>query len=214
MDTPDLKLIHKDSPMSDLLLHLRFIIDHVNPSTSRLVFYDQIASFYSGKEKANSVSGWPGHANNKTFSDFLNSRLDGASARVGLFTTFIESWVGYGEAGWRKMSMHAWIGILVTGRRGKGKILVFWDPNGDEYLKRAANTPNGVTWKNTLAAGQKRLLEKCKERRHKVEEVWLGGSGNKGQTKCLRLSLTWMRWLAAEGDLEVERLEQMGFTRL
>ncbi|KAI9778205.1 MAG: hypothetical protein M1839_008322 [Geoglossum umbratile] len=206
-----LPAVDKDSPTHHILSHLQHIIA-INPASSTLAFYDQITGFYSGKEKANSVTGWPGHQNYKTYSDFLNFPLKSASTRVGLFATFVESWVRV-EGGWTDMDQHAWVGIVARCQNGKGKILVFWDPNSDEYLEDAT-TKGGVTWKNTLIGGQRRLVERCKERKLKVKEIWIGGTGNRGRQECLSRSLERMGWLAAEGGFKVDKLEEMGFTKL
>src|SRR4051794_5014655 len=110
MATTPLPAVHKDSPIHDILSHLQHIIA-INPASSTLAFYDQISGFYSGKEKANSVTGWPGHQDYKTYSDFLNFPLNGASTRIGLFATFTESWVGV-EGDWTNMGQHAWVGLV------------------------------------------------------------------------------------------------------
>ena len=211
MATPILPPINKDSPISDLHIHLQDIINNINPPTSTLAIYDHIASFYSGKEKTNSINGWPGHKDNKTFADFLNFKIDDATTRIGLFTTFNQTWVG-AKVHWSKIQMHAWVGIVANTSEGKGKVVVFWDSNAKEYLEKARKKPK-FSWKTTLAGGQKRFLERCKDRKINVKEIWLGGLGNEGKEDCLKLSLDWMKEMVKVGKFEVEKLKDMGFEK-
>jgi hypothetical protein len=163
--------------------------------------------FKDAEQKAN----WKEFGDSKQlhcFSQWIREPHYKATCIIGFFCTWIETWVDKPIEHWKKAPWHAWAAVLKWDKNAKkqGKSLIIWDSNA--YLHPLP------TKKEHLLGQQRNLIRYLKDSRYKIDDIWIGGSGNTNAGLCMKLTGEWVYELLKKGGLELNQLRDMGFRKL
>ena len=98
----------------------------------------RIYAFRDGQERRNwkSEGCSPELQEYGTVSEFLTLSKMGKEVKLGLFRSWPETWVGKTPEEWDRISMYAWLAIIINipKSNGGGRMLVIWDPDAETRL--------------------------------------------------------------------------------
>jgi hypothetical protein len=159
--------------------------DLIRLHTTPVGFYDAVSR----------VNSFPEFRTLSTFKEWTSVPLRGTRHKAGLFATWTKTWVGKKPEEWE--DWYAWGTVLCGSAQGRGKHLVIWDPDGEAL-------PAGQLRSTHLMGMQRRLVQFC-QKDYNLVSVRIGGSGNTGQSRCLELTVAWLRSILKNGlELELE----------
>jgi hypothetical protein len=172
-----------------------------------LIIY-QIPIAYSSREQKNQLTHFEQSQERGTLANWTRQPLGGATCRIGLFTTWLDTWVGRTKQ-FQKESLHVWAAVLTWEKSKHGKHLTIYDSNSDLFSKEE------ITTKDLFLGKQRELIRYLIEKeKYKIVDIWVGGKGNTDQGICLEVTANWVQEVAQAGGVDIDNLKRNGFKRV
>ncbi|MCJ1254973.1 hypothetical protein MMC24_002789 [Lignoscripta atroalba] len=185
------------------------------PTALNHVFiHPNVVSFPTSANRVNRGDGSNVNDYRETYSEFWRTKHgdDKCTTVVGLFSTWLETWVGKKAGEWMDGNWHCWGVAVMKNPEGYGKHLLIWDCNaGNRPLDLTAIRPHQF-----MLGTQVKLIQYAKAQ-GKIDGVWYGGTMNVGEDdQCVHLTMEWIRSMAGMEDVGFveEKVTALGFRRV
>lgn len=171
-----------------------------------------IVSFSNTAHKANwyCVASTRQHV---TYSFAEKLALQGAENRLFYFNHAPGTWVGGPNGIWTAEDWHAWGVALIKTPGTIGLTMVIYDV---DCVLQDEGAIRGQTWEMKTPSLHHTFWAHVKEQRHVHKVFYSQNVQHRGQGRCLRLSLKWLKMMAMLGDQEfsVKDWKAAGFNKI
>lgn len=137
-----LPTVHERSPISDVEQWLTYIQAEAarGPLATVLQVIPLVAGFRHGADRVSGTvgSGLQELRRIRTLSEFLglSKESEAKTIRLGLFITWVGTYVGKTVEEINNMHIHSWLGMIISvpKEQGNGRMVIIWDCDAEESL--------------------------------------------------------------------------------